>query len=140
MEDFQNGSWSKVLYNLYFQWFPKSCICWKFLLSISKTSESPLLSISVFPITHPLLCSILHVAKKNVQLYMPNLNGLAKSTGNVDRKYSPIYLGIWLFLQNEKRVSLKCTSLRRKTLWINIQMLFFYAKNNNYMVIKMESG
>ena len=61
---------------------------------ISKTSESPLLSISVFPITHPLLCSILHVAKKNVQLYMPNLNGLAKSTGNVNRKYSPIYLGI----------------------------------------------
>ena len=103
-------------------------------------SESPLVSISVFPITHPLLCSILHVAKKNVQLYMPNLNRLAKSTGNVDRKYSPIYLGIWLFLQNEKRVSLKCTSLQRKILWINIQMLFFYAKNNNCMVIKMESG
>ena len=59
---------------------------------------------------------ILHVAKRNVQLYMPNLNGLAKSTGNVNCKYSPIYLGIRLFLQNEKRGSLKCTSLRRKTL------------------------
>ena len=33
---------------------PKSSICWNFHLSISKTGESPLLSISVFPITHPL--------------------------------------------------------------------------------------
>ena len=33
---------------------PKSSICCKFHLSISKTGESPLLTICVFPITHPL--------------------------------------------------------------------------------------
>ena len=33
----------------------KSSICWKFHLSISKTGESTLLCIFVFPIIHPLL-------------------------------------------------------------------------------------